>query len=273
MDWRQLRRGLARYLDYDVKRQALSREVSRKEREKADELELKTRLDAKKLQQNALLDLAKLQTPAGVEAQSRLLPGFDKGKAEDFLRAKTFLPTTLREGQYGQSSELGGKVGLSPFLPSEKERAQIEADKALQEARKAQGDLAQARIGRVKLEQQRIRQKLKETDRMLAGGVAKISELKTIYNAMSDQADQLRDDMRKIAEDLTIDPETAATEVDELRSDLENLMRRQSFIIELMERYKIPEQEKRPQMPGMPNIGPLTKQGEYRPGQRPKLDY
>lgn len=269
-DFKQLRRGLTKYLDYDIKKNALDREIARKAQEKADESERKIKLESDEAQRKSLLDLAKLDTPAGIEAQSRLLPGLNREKSEQFLKAKTFLSPLLREKQYGTASTLG----LGEFGETEEDKASAEAEKMLGEARKRQAELATARIGRVKLEQQRIQQQIKKVDQQIMSGKAgKASDLKTIYNVLSDQRQQIVDDMERIAEDFNLDPIDVQTQSEELRQYLKEIDDRQQIIINLMGKYHFPTGTQKPPPNVRPNIGPLTQQGQFNPAARPKLDY
>lgn len=269
-DFRQLRRGLTKYLDYDIKKNALDREIARKTQEKADEAERKLKLESDEAQQKALLDLAKLSTPAGIEAQSRLLPGLDRSKSEEFLKAKTFLPTLLREKQYGQASNLG----VGEFGQTDEEQAKLESEKALADARKRQADLATARIGRVKLEQRRISQQIQKVDKeLMSGKIGKASDLKTLYNVLSDQRQQVVDDMKRLTEDFDLDPIDVQEQTEEMRDKLGAIDQRQQVIIDLMGKYHFPAEQ--PETPSnvRPNIGPLTRAGQFQPTARPKLEY
>lgn len=270
-DFKQLRRGLTKYLDYDIKKNALDRELSRRTREKQQEAERKLQLENDEAQRKSLLDLAKLDTPAGIEAQSRLLPGLNRAKSEQFLKAKTFLSPLLREKQYGAASTLG----VGEFGATEEDTAKIEAEKALTEARKEQANLARAKIGKVKMDIRKVQGDIrKQQDIIKKGANGNLKDLKETYNILSDEYELLMDRKKKISEDTSIQ------EIDkvELNNSIEEELSKAEFsrqlIMSMIKKYHFPGGE-----PGeipknvLPFIGPLTEDKKFQPTKRPKLDY
>lgn len=125
---------------------------------------------------------ARLPGSAGVYARSRLAPGVSKEQLQREDLGKTYIEDLLQHGQYEAASGLGEPLGIGKFGPSEKEKAQTESYKALEQYRKqrAKDQSAQSKALTFLYGQRanEVKKRISKIDREL-GGATNISQLKS----------------------------------------------------------------------------------------------